>query len=118
MYRYFYHTNDKDAVLAHSHYSDPAFSQQGGATIFGKKVEGAALDYADRLRQWDREKYEAAWETAVEACGKKNTARRIEKYLQEYYGNQTLELVAIISGTRRDNGYPWFAYGYLTHEEA
>lgn len=57
-------------------------------------------------------KSDTAFQVAVEAHGNKSTARRIERYLQEYYDNPDLEIVCIISGTQPFNGYPWYAYGY------
>jgi len=107
---YYYHTNDKDRVLAHSHYSDPAFKNE--AVIFGEKEDGLEYDYADRLQQWDREKAETSFKAAVEAHGKQSTARRIEHYLRLYFDNPDLELVVVLSGTQPFNGYPWYAYGY------
>lgn len=109
-YRYYYHTNDKNRVLAYSHYSDPAFKKE--AVIFGEKRDGLDWDYADRLRQWDPEKSKSAWETAVREHGDKRTAARIETYLRYYYDNPDLNLVCVISGTQPFNGYPWHAYGY------
>lgn len=110
--RYFYHTNDKNRVLAHSHYSDPAFSVSGGAVIFGEARDGIQYEYADRLRQWEPEKADDAWGKAVEECGKQRTAQRIERYLQIYYDNSDLDLVTVISGTQQFSGYPWYAYGF------
>lgn len=108
---YYYHTNSKNAILAYSHYSDPAFSGNG-AIIFGKKEDNLQWEYADRLQQWDRQKAKEAWVSAVEACGEKRTAKRIERYLQNYFDNPDLDLICIISGTQQFNGYPWYAYGF------
>jgi hypothetical protein len=108
---YFYHTSSKTAVLSWSHYSDPAFDGEG-QIIFGKDVDGLQWEYDDRLRQWDPEKHEEAWAAAVSACGDKRTAQRIEVYLQHYYDNPELKLVAIRSGTQQFSGYPWHAYGF------
>ncbi len=107
---YYYHTNNKDYQLAHSHYSDPAFKKE--AVIFGKKEDGIRWEYADRLRQWEPEKADTAWKAAVAECGTKNTARRIERYLQLYFDNKSIEIVCILSGTQPFNGYPWYAYGF------
>lgn len=111
---YYYHTNNKDYPLAYSHYSDPAF--KNGAVIFGKKEDGLQWEYADRLRQWDSKKADAAWEFAVEKHGKKNTARRLECYLQQYFDDSDLQLICIASGTQAFNGYPWYAYGFRKSE--
>ena len=110
-YRYFYHTSDKDAVLAHSHYSDPAYNGDG-AVIFGKEKKGISYEYADRLQQWEPEKADSAWRKARTECGDKNTARRIESYLRHYYDDPKLNLVCIRTGTQPFNGYPWYAYGF------
>jgi len=111
---YYYHTNDKDYQLAHSHYSDPAFKKE--AVIFGKKEDGLQWEYADRLQQWDREKAAASFAIAKEKYGEKNTARRIECYLRQYFENPSLELICILSGTQPFNGYPWYAYGFKAGE--
>lgn len=109
--KYFRHTTNKDAVLAFSHYSDPAYDGDG-QIIFGGEVKGMRYEYDDRLCQWDRGKHDAAWEAAAEEHGKANTARRIESYLRHYYDDPGLELLAIRTGTRPFDGYPWYAYGF------
>jgi hypothetical protein len=114
MYRYYYHTNDKDEQLAYSHYSDPAFNKE--AVIFGSKNEVQDWVYADRLQEWDRDKSDSAWKRAVAQCGKTRSARCIEVYLQNYFDDPTLELLCVLSGTRPFDGYPWYAYGYKSAE--
>jgi hypothetical protein len=115
-YRYFYHTNSKDAQLAHSHYSDPAYDGDG-AVIFGAKRPGLRYEYADRLAQWDREKNDAAWDAAVAEFGKTNTARHIEAFLRHYFDSPDLRLVVIIAGMEAFSGYPWYAYGFVIADE-
>ena len=110
MGRYYYHTNNKDYTLAHSHYSDPAYKNE--AVIFGKKEDGLRWEYADWLRQWDQKKSDEAWDASREAHGKGNTARHIETYLRNYFDDPELEIVCIITGTHAFNGYPWYAYGF------
>lgn len=114
MMRYFYHTNNKNDVLAHSHYSDPAYDGDG-AVIFGKNRNGLSFVYDDRLRQWDYDKHKMSWAIAVENHSK-NTAARIERYLQEYFDDPFLEIEVIITGTRPFDGYPWYAYGYSSND--
>lgn len=111
-YSYYRHTNSKTETLAHPHYSDPRFNTGGGAVIFGQKQDGLDYEYDDRLMQWDYEKHQAAWETAVSQHGKQQTAGRVETYLRHYYNDDGLELLVIIAGARMDNGYPWYAYGF------
>lgn len=110
-YQYFYHTNNKKATLAHSHYSDPHYDG-AGAVIFGSEKKAVQWEYADRLRQWDREKDKAAWAAAKEKHGSNNTAARIETYLRHYFDDDKLELTCIKTGTQPFNGYPWYAYGF------
>lgn len=114
---YYYHTDDKNKQLAYPHYSDETFAASGGAIIFGQERKGLRWEYDDRLRQWEPEKHANAWALVVNQCGIKRTAARIEKYLQAYYDDEKLELVAIIAGARRDNGYAWYAYGFHTKED-
>ena len=109
-YKYFYHTNNKTAVLAHSHYSDPAFDGDG-AVIFGSEKGANQWEYADRLQQFNPEKHKTAWQ-AAKSDHKKDTATRIEAYLQNYYDDPRLKIQCIKSGTQRHNGYPWYAYGF------
>ena len=109
-YRYFYHTNNKARRLAHSHYSDPAFKNE--AVIFGEKRNDLEYVYADRLRMWDADKADEAWEIATNECGKAFTARKIERYLQAYYDDNSIDVVVVLSGTQPFNGYPWHAYGF------
>lgn len=111
-YQYFYHTDSRDMVLAHSHYSDPAYDGNG-AVIFGKEIDKAHYEYADRLSQWEPQKSKSAWSRAKEECGDKNTAKRIETYLRYYYDDSELVLVSIRTGTRPFDGYPWYLYGFL-----
>lgn len=114
-YRYFYHTNDPDAVLSYSHYSDPAFDGPG-ACIYGKDEGGLHWDYADRLWQWDYEKARRSSDAMQEKYGDRRCARRIEEFLSLYY-DRPVELRCIISGTRPFDGYPWYAYGYRFIDE-
>lgn len=114
--RYYYHTNDKNTTLAHSHYSDPAYDGNG-AIIFGREVKGMQWEYADRLRQWDYDKADASWEAAKEAIGNTNTAAAVESYLRHYFDDGNLELLCIRTGTQQFNGYPWFAYGFKRSTE-
>jgi hypothetical protein len=113
---YFYHTNIKTAEYAFSHYSDPAFDGNG-AIIFGHQVDGLRWEYDDRLEQYDPEKHESAWEAAVAECGNRRTARRIERYLQLYFDDPSIEIVAIRTGTRPFDGYPWHVYGFKQHPQ-
>lgn len=115
-YQYFYHTMNKDAILAHSHYSDPHYDGEG-AVIFGREQKGIRYEYADRLAQWDSEKHYEAWEKVIEA-GIGRTAHGIEVYLQNYYDDPNLELVSIRTGTRPFDGYPWFLYGFVSSDFA
>lgn len=114
-HRYFYHTNDPDAELSYSHYSDPAFDGPG-ACIYGKYEKDLYWDYADRLQQWDYEKSQNIHNALREKYGDKRCARRIEEYLSLYYG-RVVDLKCIMSGTQSVDGYPWYAYGYKFVDE-
>lgn len=78
-------------------------------------IDGLHYDYSDRLLEWDREKMLSAIEHADAVTGAKDwrakkTARYIQEYLRFYYG-KPIQLVHVIAGVNRSNGYPYLVYG-------
>lgn len=81
-------------------------------------IEGLHYDYSDRLFEWDRPKMKAAYafaNTALDVADldwqKKSTARYIQEVLRFYHDKPELELVHVIAGVNRGNGYPYLVYG-------
>lgn len=112
--------------LISPHYTDNRFNKEqtvflapGYHTVssFGcDVVKEASYEYSDRLWQWDYETSEKAWKEASEKFPK-NSAALFEEYLRRYYKNPDLELVHIIAGVNRGNGYPYRVYGYISHKK-
>ena len=69
------------------------------------------MEYADRLRDFDRKASDLAYD-AVERAGGfvNNTAAKTEAYLTAYY-NRPVNLRCVWAGYMR-NGYPWQCYGF------
>lgn len=127
---------DKSRVIPYGehspHYSDGRF-RDSEMTIFmadGVKtvrqfnqvfVEGAQYEYSDRLQEWyGHEKIKAAFEKARSVVGgddREITAAYFEEYLKALYDNDKLELVHVISGVNRGNGYPYRVYGFIPHKD-
>ena len=114
-HQYFYHTNDPDAVLSYSHYSDPHFDEPNGAIIYGEDVAGLTWSYADRLYRWHPELAKSTNNAMHEKYDGKRCARRTEEWLSIVL-DKRVKLVCIRSGTQQFNGYPWYAYGYVVEE--
>lgn len=81
-------------------------------------VDGLHYDYSDRLCEWDRKKFNAAYDHADSVFNttrkdweKRATARYIQEFLRFYYGDKDLELVHVIAGINKGNGYPYLVYG-------
>lgn len=80
-------------------------------------VKGAEYNYNDRLRQWDYDKSDKAWEVAKTSGFDPYSAAFHEAYLKAYYGKD-LELVHILSSFNWSNGYPYIVYGVIFKEES
>jgi len=114
------------------HYSDRRFTERsGGMTVFlaeGKKmhkehgtdfVEGASYEYSDRLVQWNGpDKCEEAAKKAKAVAGNVDSAQYYEEYLRILLNNPKLDLVHIVSGVNRGNGYPYQVFGYTVPSES
>lgn len=118
-----YVETDKDKVISRAllnpHYSDPQFREEH--TVFLKPghqqngrnmVEGLEYQYSDRLQEYDYEKHKAAW-AVVNEKGLVGSANIIEAFLRIYFEDQDLELVQIITGVNRSDGYPYRVYGFV-----
>ena len=107
--------NDLSPHYLHHH---SAFNGGAEVLIFGgnnKKIEGMRVDYADRLREWDRTAYENAHEQMKESTTKPKTALWIEEWLSHYHG-KPVTIHAIWSSYSPWNGYPYSVYGYVIKE--
>lgn len=79
---------------------------------FGTEVvKGAHYNYDDRLWQADYDKSRKAWEEAEKSGLKLHTPAIHEAYLAAYFG-KPVELLHIVAGVNRGNGYPYLVYGY------
>ena len=109
------HLQDLNPHYLHHH---SAFDGGAEVLIFGsdKKVDGMQVNYADRLREWDRDAYENAHEQMKESTTKRQTAQWIEEWLGHYHG-KPVTIHAIWSNYSPYNGYPYSAYGYVISEE-
>lgn len=84
-------------------------------------IDSLHYDYSDRLWEWDRPKMKAALthaNTALDVSDldwqKKATARYIQEVLRFYHDKPELELVHVVAGVNRGNGYPYLIYGTRT----
>lgn len=127
--------SDKTATIPYRdlwpHYTDRRFTERsGGMTVFlaeGKKihkehdtdfVEGASYEYSDRLAQWHgNDKCDEASQKAKAVAGSADSAQYYEEYLRALLNNPKLELVHIVSGVNRSNGWDYRVYGYTVPSE-
>lgn len=108
------------------HYTNPAFDE--ATTVFldaesrttptgygTDEVEGAEYWYGDRIpADWDK-LHEAA-ERAAQELGTKSTARYFELQLQQATDEPDLQLVHLLTGVNRGNGFPYHVYGVVHGE--
>jgi len=100
---------DYDRVLdAHTHYTSP--DARHARTIFGGHADDLEYNYSDRLRQWDHEKSDAAFEHAATVATPK-TARFYQAMLAYYHG-QPVELRHIMAGCNLSTGFDYLVFGY------
>lgn len=83
-------------------------------TVFGANCpcESTGNAYSDRLMQWDRDKYKrcckAVWGDEGQ-CFENRSPKSIEKFLQQYYEDESIELLWIVQDCNVSNGYPvWY----------
>ena len=108
----FHAVQDRDVPLKlspHYRHDMPMFEQE--QVVFGKREDGLYWEYSDRLWEWDRKKAEDSWKIASEAGHVKGSANAIQAYLSAYFG-KPVDLVCVISGVNRGNGYPYNVYGF------
>ena len=76
--------------------------------------------YLDRMQQWDCEKYSKACDKADEDHPRSRYGKRcalfFERLLQLYYDDESIKILVVTSGVRRDNGYPWTYLGWSKDE--
>lgn len=72
--------------------------------------------YDDRMKQWDRDKYnvaaKAVWpQNASAQCFNGKSPGDINRFLNLYFGREVL-LTAILEGCNHGNGYPYWVFVY------
>ncbi len=86
-------------------------------TVWGGKNEKCNNSvYSDRMRQWDYEKYnrigQALFNTGDMAWFNTGNAKKIEQFLREYNGDNTLELTRVVEYCNVSTGYPVWRLDY------
>jgi len=105
-----YSTNSRTTPLhTQPHYTEDDFKH--AQTVFGQDVKGLGWDYDDRIREWDYNKANMAWEKAKESGHTMRSANFYEDYLSEYFG-KPVDLICIKAGFNVSNGYPYCVFGY------
>ena len=98
------------------HYRDLRFGHEA-RTVFGPDrkpgdgVPGLSYVYSDRLVQWDGNKADRAWQTALDSGATPKSADFIQAYLSAYY-DRPLIVDHILSGVNVSSGYPYWVAGY------
>ena len=121
-------TFSRTAVLhTDAHYTEKVFCTTD-QSIFGKEEKGLNYVYNDRL-EWHSKKWKEALEARAAFAAKKHcpegiqpseilrTAEAHEVLLTTCFG-RPVELVHILAGVNRSNGFPYLVYGYRWREEA
>ena len=95
------------------HYRDLRFGHEA-RTVFGPDgdlVRGLSYVYSDRLVQWDNNKADRAWQTALDSGATPKSADFIQAYLSAYYDRPVI-VEHILAGVNVSNGYPYWVAGY------
>ena len=106
-------TDENAELYTQPHYTDERFRKE--QTVFGAEESNLSYDYDDRIRQWDYQKHEMAWDLAKKTGHKVGSQRFYEAYLSKYFGKPIL-LKHVIAGVNRGNGYPYVVFGYKFKE--
>lgn len=104
-----YVASGPDQALAYPHYTDDRWNT--AQLIYGKEQRCTAVNYSDRLWQWDHEAAERAGEACKAAKLPNNTARWTEAWLSAYHG-KPVTLRYIMAGCNVSTGYAYYVYGY------
>lgn len=82
-------------------------------------IPGLNYNYSDRLYEWDSIKYKEACDLANKKLNiktndwrKRATARYLQEFLRYYFDKPLIELVHVLAGVNRGNGYPYLIYGH------
>lgn len=104
-------TDDKNArICDNARHSDSQFLESE-RTVFGRNAEDLSYRHSDRLYVFDNKPEVIAFLNAPESdTPPRHTAAWYEKYLQVCFG-QPVELVHIIAGYRRFDGFPYLEFG-------
>ena len=77
-------------------------------------------DYSDRLREWDRAKFNeccmAVWGNTGHGFARRSAAD-VEKFLRLYYGDDQLRLTGIEQECNVSSGYPYWIFYYKSGDE-
>lgn len=109
-------TNDKNAKF-HSrvNYLDRRFKTE--RTVFGRDSKDLEYIYSDQLYVFDSKPEVIAFRSKSEnEMPQKTTAAWYEKYLQACY-EQPVELVHIIGGCNKSDGYSYLIFGIKTPKD-
>jgi len=127
-------TTDKNVTIPYDlldpHYSDRRFFDKTHTifldtrfetivTRYGVQiVEGAHYVYSDRLwENYGTERCLEAFHQADAVVGNKESARYLEEYLRKLYNQPDLELIHIVAGVNRSDGYSFRVFGYIDPTE-
>lgn len=105
-------TRRDKALYTNPHWTDERFTKQD-QIVFGTDnvTPHTKIDYADRLRQWDYAKSEAAYEVANTSGKVKKSAQWYEAYLSAYFG-KPMHLDGLVVGINRSDGYATQCFYY------
>jgi len=116
----------------HPHYTDRRFTDVafGAVTVFvaegqrtaltsigTQEVEGAHYNYSDRLWSQYHDAMPAASARAKAAVGNTDSPRYFEELLRDLMQNPNLQLVHILTGVNRGNGYDYQVFGHIDQSE-
>jgi hypothetical protein len=117
-----------DSALLNPHYTDTRFRQEQSIFVASQKhlvehyghdtVSGAWYIYSDRLHGWyPQDQLDSADQAARDSGAHPYSARYKEVFLKTLLDQPNLELVHIVAGVNRSNGYSYLVYGYIIKEE-
>ncbi len=99
------------------HYRHDADMFKNEQVVLGVDTGDLSWSYSDRLWEFDWNKAKAASAIANEGGYVGMSANHIEAYLTAYFGRK-IDLVCVVSGINRSNGYSYNVYGYRREEES
>ncbi len=91
------------------HYTDRRFDEE--QTVYGGRDNSLSYDYSDRLWQWDYAKAETSVKEANASGAPARSANWYSAFISAYRG-EPMEVLHVIVGVNRGNGYPYYILGY------